>query len=117
VEDPLNTDNIQKFRLGFALVEKNFNENTIQYFRIQNLLRRMGLGRRALKELVNKFITEPRGQSGLDLIKISDWALKNPKGNYFIRSLNQSKPKLANAILMHRKSDVKRVLCDQWGIK
>jgi len=48
VKDPLDESQQKKFGFGFALM----NEKKIAYFRIQDHLRDMGLGRIALKELI-----------------------------------------------------------------
>ena len=52
VTDPIDKDNYKTFHFGFALVD---SENKIIFFRIQDHLRKMGLGRMALKELVESY--------------------------------------------------------------
>ena len=49
VTDPIDQRNHKTFHFGFALVN---DENKIIFFRIQDHLRKMGLGRMALKKLV-----------------------------------------------------------------
>lgn len=48
VENPINTDDYKTFHFGFALVNAH---NKLIYFRVQDHLRMMGLGRRALKKI------------------------------------------------------------------
>ena len=52
VTDPIDKDNFKTFHFGFALVNA---ENKIIFFRIQDHLRKMGLGRMALTELVKSY--------------------------------------------------------------
>ena len=52
VTDPTDSDNYKTFHFGFALVNA---ENKIIFFRIQDHLRKMGLGRMALTELVESY--------------------------------------------------------------
>jgi hypothetical protein len=50
VIDPIDPGNHKTFHFGFALVNA---DNKIIYFRVQDHLRQMGLGRRALKKLAD----------------------------------------------------------------
>jgi hypothetical protein len=50
VTDPIDQRNHKTFHFGFALVDA---DNKIIYFRVQDHLRKMGLGRKALKKLVD----------------------------------------------------------------
>ena len=52
VADPIELRNHKTFHFGFALVNA---ENKIIFFRIQDHLRKMGLGRMALKKLVESY--------------------------------------------------------------
>ncbi len=57
VKNPLDESQQKKFSFGFALM----NDNKITYFRIQDHLRNMGLGRQALKRLIEHL----KGKYGL----------------------------------------------------
>jgi hypothetical protein len=61
VTDPTDSDNYKTFHFGFALVN---SENKIIFFRIQDHLRKMGLGRMALTKLVESY--------SIDTFSISD---------------------------------------------
>jgi hypothetical protein len=52
VTDPVDKENFKTFHFGYALVNA---ENKIIFFRIQDHLRKMGLGRMALTELVESY--------------------------------------------------------------
>ena len=52
VRDPVNDKNDKIFHFGFALLDEVMN---IRFFRVQDHLQMMGLGRQALKTLVSKF--------------------------------------------------------------
>jgi hypothetical protein len=52
VKDPINSINCKTFHFGFALSDKH---NVLTFFRIQDHLQMMGLGRKALKKLMSEY--------------------------------------------------------------
>jgi hypothetical protein len=60
VENPIDSENDKTFHFGFALVNKN---NELLFFRVQDHLRKMGIGGKMIqmlkdKEDINKFSGE-----------------------------------------------------------
>ncbi len=70
--NPLNSDECKKFGFGFALTD---SENKIFYFRVQDHLRRMGLGRKALLRLMQIMVKES-SKTKLSDISLADLELR-----------------------------------------
>ncbi len=78
IKNPIEKDTGIHFCFGFAFMTASNGNIYLDYFRIQDHLRRMGLGRRAMKALVSKIIQEQVSRtqtSGTDLRHIQDRAL------------------------------------------
>jgi hypothetical protein len=60
VKNPMNKKQRKNFVFGFALTRYTDNSCEILYFRVQDHLRRIGLGRTALGMLIENIIREPR---------------------------------------------------------
>jgi hypothetical protein len=105
VKNPLDSDTNKTFHFGFALVNA---ANELSFFRVQDHLRQMGLGRRALKEL--------KAYRDED-IKIENYSLELLK---FLEAEKESKAETeedADAILIEEQDLVRfDRMCKQAGL-
>ncbi len=94
VSNPRDKDKFKEFRFGFALTDNN---NNILYFRVQNHLRRMGMGRKALLSLVRSMSLDSSGQldaSNVNNVSLSEPMRKDTRGMYFNKMLDSVKAEL-----------------------
>jgi hypothetical protein len=80
IKSPLTDDAKKAFCFGFALLVEKGERMEIDYFRIQDHLRRMGLGRRALETLVDHVLQQKsafkdplKRRAALESIEAAAW--------------------------------------------
>ncbi len=80
VQSPLTQECAKAFCFGFALLIEAGNKVEIDYFRVQDHLRKMGLGRMALKALVSEIVKQKdaekvplKKRAALESIEMARW--------------------------------------------